>query len=77
MNKIIDFGALEKPIKQVEDILAAYGQEEKDLIIKHVMQRHVKQIAKQRQQEAANEIIGGMNIKDLWKQMRKNDEGEV
>ena len=54
---IINFGELEKPIKEVERILKEYNVEEKQLIMKSLQGRLTTQIQNLRAQEVSDNVL--------------------
>jgi len=70
---IIDFGELEKPIKEIENILNEYNVEEKQLVLKNLQQRLTAQIQNLRAQEVSDNVLKKIPLGGLLKKFKKDE----
>ncbi len=78
MGKIIDFKSLEVPVKNIEDILSDFDNEETALILKTVNNRFNLLLQKTR----TTDLVSGINVFDmvkgvLKKKQKEEDDGEL
>ena len=75
-NKIINYEALEDPIVKIEDVLNDFDPEEKQLILKYITQRILKEIQKLQVKEAARTAMSGLSLKDMMKSFKKDKDSD-
>lgn len=71
---IINYEALEIPIKNVESSMSPYDIEERQLIIRKVLERMNKETANLRAKEITANNIEAFGFKDIMKHLRKDDQ---
>ncbi len=70
MQKIIDYDVLEDAIAAIEKVIDPFDQVEKGLILRTVSEK----INKNKRKDVANDLMAGMNIKDMMKKIYKGDK---
>lgn len=73
---IINYEELEKPIKEIEEVMEDYDAEETNLILNKIVQRRKAEQLNQMQRESANKAMEGLNVKNLYKKILKGEKGE-
>ena len=77
MGKIIDFGELERPIREIESVMEKYNQEEKALILKIINGRFNKICQQQKSDEQAQAMFQKFLPKGLLGRLGKDKDEDV
>lgn len=72
-KKIIDYGPLNDAIKDVENIIADFNHEERDLIITHVKIRIAKEIQRNKEGEVMQRAMDNLPL-GLGKLMKRTSK---
>ena len=74
---VINYEAVEEPIKKIEHILGEYDVEEKQIILKFIQQRITKNIVRQKMNENLANMDMGIMGGVIKKFMRNKDKEEM
>jgi len=73
---VIDFGALNNAIKRIEDMIIEYNVEERELIIKNIAARIMKERQKCNESEVMGRAINKLPMGKMMAKLMKSQGGE-